>query len=211
MARMKISLAKTREKNVALVAKTTISVAALAGIIVHALFPDIILDEISIAFFIIALLPWLTYFLEELELPGWGRVRFRKLEALRKEIDILGFPTVEEAGQVKQYSFQKIGDSDRNLALAGLRIEIEKALIEFADHAGIGTRMQGLGRLIQLLADKKYIAIQEGAILKEMIDLLNMAIHGREIEEESYAWAMDNGMRVLKGLESKLTTFDSKH
>ena len=100
--------------------------------------------------------------------------------------------------------FRRSGQSDPNLALAGLRIEIEKRLKQLAEKNNIGTSMQGVGRLLQMLSDKELIGYEEKSVLLDMIGMLNSAVHGARIDRKSYAWAMEYGPRILKTLDIRL-------
>ncbi|WP_321991483.1 hypothetical protein [Marispirochaeta aestuarii] len=181
--------------------KILITFTAVAGIILHAIFPDIEIDAISVALFFIALLPWLSTLFEELELPGGWKVKFKKSEELAQRAQEAGLIADVTTEDQERYAFQSVATSDKNLALAGLRIEIEKNLKDIATANGIGTRMQGLGRIMQFLSDKELISWQEKSILSDLIGLLNNAVHGAKIDEKSFLWAMDYGVGILKSLE----------
>lgn len=49
------------------------------------------------------------------------------------------------------YSFQLVADEDPNLALAGLRIEIEKRLTQIAESYQIDPGRSSAGRLLRIL------------------------------------------------------------
>lgn len=183
--------------------KVIVTLIAIAGIILHAVFPDIKIDAISIVLFFLALLPWLSNLLEELELPGGWKVKFKKTEELARRAKDAGLVADLTAEDQERYAFQIVATSDKNLALAGLRIEIEKNLKDIAESNGIGTKMQGLGRIMQILFDRKLISWDEKAVLSDIIGLLNNAVHGAKIDEKSFQWAMDYGTGILKTLEIK--------
>lgn len=185
--------------------KIFISSVALAGIVIHAVLPEYKIDIITLGLFVLALAPWLSHLLDSFELPGGWKLKFKALEETGKRAEKVGLLSNDISKSEKdKYSFQIIGESDPNLALAGLRIEIEKRLKLLAENNNIGTKMQGVGRLLQMLSDKELIGYEEKSVLMDMIGLLNSAVHGAKIDSKSYVWAMEYGPRILKTLDSRL-------
>jgi hypothetical protein len=185
--------------------KLIVSIIAVMGIVLHAICQNIKIDSITIALLFIALLPWLAFLLEEVEFPGGWKVKFKRQEKeeIEKKANQAGLaPDISKEGGNK-YSFQLVGPANKNLALAGLRIEIEKILIDIAKKNGIGTNMQGVGRIVKFLFDKNLINFEEKAVINDMIGLLNKAVHGKKIDDDSYYWAMEYGLKLLKALRDK--------
>lgn len=173
--------------------------------LIHLFIPDVKIDIITLVLLVFAVIPWITHILESLELPGGWKFTFRKLEATGKQAEEMGFISNEISNSdLEKYSFQLVGDNDPNLALAGLRIEIEKRLKTIAERNNIGIRMQGVGKLLNILSDKHLIGKEERSILADMIGLLNKAVHGAKLDTRAYTWAMDFGPRILKALDEKI-------
>jgi hypothetical protein len=64
-----------------------ISITAIALIVLHGQCPKVLpSDTITIGLVGVAILPWLFDVLEEAELSGWGKIKFRKLEARTEEL-----------------------------------------------------------------------------------------------------------------------------
>lgn len=183
--------------------KIIISILAIAAIIVHAVFPGFKIDIITLGLFVLALLPWLSSVIESFELPGGWKLKFQALEETAKRAERAGLIS-KDVTDSDQYSFQMIEETDPNLALAGLRIEIERRLKVLAEKNGIGTRMQGLGRLLQMLSDRGLIGNEEKSVLLDMTALLNSAVHGAKIDNRSYRWAIDFGPGIIKGLDQRI-------
>src|SRR5690606_33201444 len=101
------------------------------------------------------------------------------------------------------YSFQLVADEDPNLALAGLRIEIERRLSQIAEAKGLATRNASVGKLIRELSDQGALRQEERAVLMDMIGLLNSAVHGADVDRRAADWAMKVGPRVLEALEQR--------
>ena len=185
--------------------KILITSIASAAIIVHAVFPSYKIDVITLGLFVLALIPWLSSLVETFEFPGGWKLKFKALEEAGRRAEKVGLVSGDISDdEISKYSFQIIGESDPNLALAGLRIEIEKRLKELAAKNGIGTKMQGVGRLLQMLSDHELVGHSEKSVLIDMLGLLNSAVHGARIERRSYFWAMEYGPRILKTLDGKL-------
>ncbi len=189
-----------------MIIKIIISFLALLGIIIHAIFPSYKIDIITLGLFLLALLPWLSHLIESFELPGGWKLKFNDLEETGKRAEKVGLVSGEMTkDDIERYSFQIIGDSDPNLALAGLRIEIEKRLKQLAEKNNLGTKMQGVGRLLQMLSDRELIGYEEKSVLLDMTGLLNSAVHGAKIDRQSYSWAMEYGPRIVKALDERIS------
>lgn len=188
-----------------MIVRILITIIAVGFIFVHLLYPDLKVDSITMILFLFAIIPWITHIFETLELPGGWKFTFRKLEATGKKAEQLGMISNEIAkNDENKYSFQVVGSNDPNLALAGLRIEIEKRLKILAERNDIGTNMQGIGRLLQILSNRNIIGQEERSLLADMIGLLNEAVHGAKMDYRAYSWAMDFGPRILKALDEKI-------
>jgi len=188
-----------------MILKIIVSLCAIIGITIHAIFPGFRIDIITIGLFLIGIIPWLSSLIDSFELPGGWKLKFNQLEETRKRAEKVGLisgSTTRNDG--KLFTFQMIGNDDPNLALAGLRIEIEKRLIQLAQNNNIGTQMQGAGRLLQMLAAKNLVGNEEQSVLLDMIGLLNSAVHGARIDARSYSWAMQYGPEILKTLDEKI-------
>jgi len=97
-----------------------------------------------------------------------------------------------------------VAKQDPNLALAGLRIEIEMRLNEIAKRRDISSRNKGVGQLLRLLQENGILSDEEKSVLGDLIGLLNKAVHGLEVDNKSADWAIQTGPRILKTLDEKL-------
>jgi hypothetical protein len=183
-----------------------ITLGALGLALIHLAFPNLAVDAVTVTFLVIAIVPWLAPLFKSFELPGGWKVEFRDLQDATKRADKAGL-LAEPSHLISQkhYSFQVIADIDPNLALAGLRIELEKRLVQLAEQHGIGTRKQGLGRLINELDKKQALSSEQISVLSDMLTLLNSAVHAEKLDNERASmWALDVGPRLIEGLELKL-------
>lgn len=181
--------------------KIFVSIAASALALAHIFLPAVSVDIIGVALLLIALVPWLAPFLKSVELPGGWKFTFQELESATARAKDAGLLTDVDAAAEPKYSFQLIADEDPNLALAGLRIELERRLREMAEYAGIGIRNQGLGRLMRELHKKELLTKQQVSVLSDMVGLLNAAVHAENLEPRAAEWAMETGPRLLESLD----------
>src|SRR5262249_16935481 len=112
-----------------------------------------------------------------------------------------GLLAPKQAVPKPEYTFQRIAQEDPNLALAGLRIEIEKRLVSLAEKHGLQVRGRGLGQLLRQLTEKGVIDPHERSILEDLTGLMNAAVHGATVDQNATEWAMDVGPRLLQALD----------
>jgi len=187
--------------------RQVVTLGALALALAHLIWPTLGIDAITLALVALAIVPWLAPLFKSLELPGGWKVEFRDLqrvEAKASEAGLLPRAEGTPAGAaVPEHVFLSVAQRDPNLALAGLRIELEKRVVHIAERHGIGTRMQGLGRLLQELERRGVLSEDEAAVLSEMVALLNEAVHGATVDPRATEWAMDVGPVLLQALDEK--------
>ena len=178
---------------------------ALLIALAHIIWPSLTIDAITVTLIFIALVPWLAPLFKSLELPGGWKIEFQDLERARTKADKAGLLTSAPRNESeKQYSFQLVAQEDPKLALAGLRIEIEKRLNEIAESNGINAGKASVGRLLRILGEKELLSQEQRSVLSDMVGLLNAAVHGGEIDNRAAEWALDVGPRLVSALEIKI-------
>jgi hypothetical protein len=184
----------------------TITICALLVAVIHLIFPNLKIDAITLILLIIAISPWLAPLFKSLEFPGGWKVEFRDfLKAQDKARRVGLLANVEEIEEAPNYSFQIISEEDPNLAMAGLRIEIEKRLVKLARLDAKEHRKESVGQLLRKLSQQGILSREEGSVLSELIGLLNAAVHGASIDAKIAEWAMEIGPRILQALDEKLS------
>jgi hypothetical protein len=182
-----------------------ITIVATVFAVIHATCPTIVIDGVTLTLILVAILPWLAPLFKSVELPGGVKVEFQELEKAKERADRAGLlaetPVIQPT---TEYSFQTIAEDDPNLALAGLRIEIEKRLIQIAKSRGIEGDRKSVGRLLQILTEKQLLTGEERSVLSDMLGLLNSAVHGALVDERAAAWAVQVGPRLLKSLDERI-------
>ena len=181
-----------------------ISIIALGAGAVHVFYPQLAVDGVTVTLVLVAVLPWLQPLFKSLELPGGLKVEFQDLEKVEKRADAAGLLSPPTPPAADKPSFLQVASSDPNLALAGLRIELERRLEALARSRGRANVPRGIGRLLHYLNAEELINGQEKAVLSDLVALLNSAVHGATVSAEAAAWALDTGPRILTALEQRV-------
>ena len=181
-----------------------ITTSALLIATAHLIWPNLTIDPITVMLILIALVPWLAPLFKSVEFPGGWKIEFQDFERARTRADKAGLLTTKTGKQYnEEYSFQIVAEEDPVLALAGMRIEIEKRLREIAESVGLKVERIGIGKLLRILSEKQLISNEQRSVLLDMIGLLNAAVHGGDVDERAAEWALDVGPRLLNTLETK--------
>jgi hypothetical protein len=185
--------------------RTLITVLALLAVVAHIVWPALRIDAITVTLLVVAVIPWLRPLFKSLELPGGLKVEFQDLKNVTKRADAAGLVAPEPPADPNTYSFQLIADTDPNLALAGLRIELERRLRQLAESHGMKTDAVSMGKLLRDLNQRELINGVERSVLADLAGLLNSAVHGAEVDRQAAAWALEVGPRILRALDDRVT------
>ena len=172
--------------------------------ITHVVFPELAIDATTLFLVAVAVLPWLLPLFKSLEFPGGWKVEFQELQNAEKRAEAAGLLDETPAAVPKpEYSFQIVADEDANLALAGLRIEIERRLGKIAENAGLGSSKMSVGKLLRVLRDSGALTHEQSSVLSDMVGILNAAAHGAVANQLAAQWALDVGPKLLATLDKK--------
>ncbi len=181
-----------------------ITISAIVIAIVHLVWPDLSIDGITLALFVVAVLPWLAPLLKSLELPGGWKIEFQELQKMKKDAAEAGL--LESSAQKEDreiYSFEQVLDQDPNLALAGLRIEIEKRLREIAIANSIQAERSSVYKLLKILTKEQILSPQESSVLAEINSILDSAVHGAKIDRNTADGVIELGIDLLESLAQR--------
>jgi hypothetical protein len=184
-----------------------ISIVAVVLVIIHIAWPKLTVDLITVALLVIAIIPWLGSLFRVVELPGGVKVEYHDLQKVTdsaKKAGLLKKKSTNGSGRVKKPIYQEIALEDPNLALAGLRIEIEKRLIEIAKSREIKVEKAGISTLSRILKEQNVLTSQEYSVILDMVMLLNSAVHGAKVSDDAAKWALDTGSQILHALDEKI-------
>ena len=180
------------------------SLIAVGAAVAHAFFPEVKIDSTTAALLLIAAAPWLGVYFKSLELPGGVKIQYHDLKAVEAKARDVGLIKSQEATATTTTDravYERIATEDPNLALAGLRIEIERALVLLGASQGItATRGPILWIARELTKDG---TLPEGtvSVLTDLLPLLNKAVHGAQVDQRSVEWALGAGAEILAALK----------
>ncbi len=178
-----------------------ITLAAVSIAVAHMFWPDARIDAVTVTLVVIALLPWLGAVFRSVELPGGLKVEYKDLAEVGRK--------AEEAGLVSKSTpqevpiFVSLAAEDPNLALAGLRIEIERRLRSIAAAHDLHVEPVGVGTLLRVLGRHDVLSKREQSVLADLIGILNGAVHGASVNAASAQWALKEGSRLLASLDER--------
>ncbi|MEQ9347695.1 MAG: hypothetical protein RIG26_14745 [Thalassospira sp.] len=166
-------------------------------------------SAVTLGLLALAALPWVLPHIrnggipiESIDFP-WMTIRLKTLEKFAEQAEqenLLAEPK-------HQYSFEEIYDTDPHLALAGLRIEIERIIRKLAGK-NISSRSPSLSETMFLLRDQGIISEEQLGLMMHLMPELNKAAHARNIEQSVHHWIMQVGPKLLAGLEEKIPIED---
>jgi hypothetical protein len=181
-------------------AKAAATIVAIAILILRKLWPDL-LDATDLLILALALLPWLSSILKSVEFPGGGKIEFKDVQSAVSKV-VVGAP-VAVAERAAGYSGEISLSMDPNLALVGLRIEIERRVARLAAKHGLEPERS----LLRTIRSLQSTGLVKAATVSGLLDLLmlgNRAAHGAAVDQEAGVWARDYGPQVLAVLDELL-------
>jgi hypothetical protein len=181
-----------------------ISIIAIGVIVARLIWPNIKLDSITLGLLIVAILPWFSALIESAKFPGGWEVKFRDVKSAGDRV-VASSPPSTQAVALPKPSFLSIAETDPNLALVGLRIEIETRVRKLAERADLPIEGIPLTRLVDELGRRGVIDKNAQGGLRELIFAGNQAAHGATVERSAADWAIDVGPQILQALDEKLT------
>lgn len=162
------------------------------------------LSLVALGLIVVALSPFFLKFIDMLELPGGWKVKFRdKLDHVTEraqEAGLLGEPP-------QGPTYYRVYNDDPTLALAGLRIEIERRvdqLVQLALMPNALPQKSSLYAKMRVLADSNILSREEFETLRDLMPLLNSAVHNQSYTRDAADWAMLSGPLLIAGLDNKI-------
>jgi hypothetical protein len=182
---------------------SVITLVFLVLVLLHLLFPDIKVDIVTAFLLLIAVAPWLGRVLRSIEIGATGlKVEYQELKDAENRAAAAGLiEKVEELPKGKQSL--PVSAEDPNLALAALRIEIERRLREIAQAYQIPTENKAINQLLADLTKANALSQTARGILLDIISILNKGAHGAYVEPAAADWVMQVGPVLIAALERK--------
>lgn len=160
---------------------------------------------------VVALSPFIFKFIETLEFPSGFKFKFRdQLEEVTERAQEAGL--LQEPN--KPAAFESVYAEDPTLALAGLRIEIERRIDALWQLTSPNVRAErnahpALYAKVRALSLAGILSDAESAIVHDLIPLLNRAVHSQAYSRTAADWAIRAGPQLLAGLDKKIESVKS--
>lgn len=189
--------------------KAVISVVAVSAIAVRIAFPEIKIDLVTLGLMIVAVLPWLSELIESAKFPGGWEVKFRDLREAGEKVTSSSEPPPTASHQPppvtqSQPSYVSVADQDPNLALVGLRIEIEQRIRQLSKRHDLPMNWGSLSKLIRELTRREIIPYGVASGLEDLVAAGNQAAHGASVDPRVADWAITTGPEILAALDALL-------
>lgn len=158
------------------------------------------LSPIAAGALAIAVVPWVLGVIERITAPGGFEITFANIEG---RLDATQTTPDEEDIN----AFRYFEDSDPNLAIAMLRVQIERRLRQIAESVMLRPDVRGRPRslraLAEELANQGAIPIEALHLLLDLMPVMNEAVHGVDLQPNASQFARDYGPKILSLLKSE--------
>jgi hypothetical protein len=162
-------------------------------IFLHGFFPSqFIIDNYTVFIFLIIFIPCIAPFMKEVNFLGAKFIFKEEIRKTGKLINVSGTAKIRthvnaSLAIVKSKDLdnvRKLLDSDPVLALAALRIEIEKSLKSIAEKLDFPIReKRSITEIIVNLKRKEIFSHEQVLILRKIIKMCDKAVHGAVISK----------------------------
>jgi hypothetical protein len=214
--------------------KTKIAISAICVLLGtgHLIWPNVNIDLVIVVLLAVAILPWLAEVIRSVEFPGGFKIELQDVKAATEKVTgsraataeysiacsesvtatekvtvsraaTVGPPTTPAREENLEF-LREVARGDPNLALVGLRIEIERRLSQLAQLAQLPAARRSAGVMLRDLVAHEQVDRQTAAGLGDLIALGNQAAHGAEVSSNAATWALDTGPLILEMLDSLL-------
>jgi len=185
-----------------------ISLLCLFLIIIHAVFPQFSIDTTTVALIVILIFPWLLPYIKTAKLPGGIEITTREIQQLEEVTTrsaIGAIPAAMRApirGRKPPSMYLMLFKSDPNLALASLRLDIERKLRKIASSRELDVTRLPLRQILNILHAKEIIGSSEFASLDMIINVCNKAVHAEKVDSALALKILDIGELALQYLST---------
>ena len=185
--------------------QVSVTVGALAATFVHIVWPELAIDNVTIALLILAAIPWLVPLFKSLEIPGGWKFEFQDLEKTTERAvsaGLLDSGAESESSTDRSFQFRLVEDPYK--VVSDVRIGIEHRLEELATIGGLELELRGSGYLLHTLVKHNLISPEQRSVLAEIIGMLNTVIHRPVLDYFAVKWVVESGPRLLQGLDVQI-------
>lgn len=178
-------------------------IVGIVLIAVHGFLPSMFkINNITILIFFILFLPFVAQYLRKAKFPG-AEFEFKdeilETERLVKQ-SVERAKKADNSGEAKILPFEtfklsavrKLLNSDPVLALAALRIEIEKKLSLLGEFLGLPAKDKfSIPRLIEVITKRELLSFEQITALRKIVNMCNKAIHGCLVSKQEAGEIID--------------------
>jgi hypothetical protein len=169
----------------------------------HLVWPDARIDTITLILLGMCFIPWLGTIFKSIELPGGMKFEYQSLRKIEQEVQKFGLLKSDDK-QISDPTYLALIEQNPNLALAALRIDIERKLRAIAGVDPETGPFQSLHQIVNDMQSSGLLTpIQESSLIS-ILSILNSAVHGKNITSSSAYEVMGLGQRLLNSLDRKL-------
>lgn len=176
------------------------------------------INAVSISILILAFLPWIIKYIKSVEMFGVKAeiISEKKMQEVDKMIKPIN---IQEGESINNYykkdssnihcdiyeSVLNAQDSISKLVLG--RYELEKIIRKLAEKYNLTTSIP-ISKMCMELHEKNYISDNEYAIIREILPILNKAIHCQieNVDEEQIDWIRNKVIIILEHLDYRYKT-----
>lgn len=172
--------------------------------IIYTFFKNIKIDNITIILVLMIFLPWIIKYLKSLELNGIGKIELISEEERQRLNEKVN--KIENNNNLIEIENKYLNFDDMKLSLAALRIDIEEKLQKIAEKNQLRANRYGIVKLSNLLYNKGCINDSEYMIIKDIIEILNKAVHSRleDYDLKSYNSIIKIASKLISSLDEKI-------
>lgn len=180
------------------IVQISVTIGAVLLLVLHLIFPNVKVDAVSVVLLFFVVLPWIIPFLKSFELPGGFKIELQDVVDITQKIkDVKIQPSVpkellpkkvtisEFSGRDEVERLKIIAKADPNLALAGLRLALERQIRGVSAGEKIANSDRApLHSLLKELNLKGILPKGSNEGIQATLHLLNKAVHGAKITPE---------------------------
>lgn len=162
-------------------------------------------DSTSILLLIIILISPFVTTIKKIKYGDFeAEIDSKEIQKIKSDVESINLQPAEEESRPEIYiatdAIRELAVSDPVIALAKIRIELEKVLGRLARVTSIDIKKAPLGKLVNILINHEVISQQVGKSLSEVISICNRAIHGEYISEENTNTIVEIGIELIEDL-----------
>jgi len=183
-----------------------VSLMCAVLIFLHGIYPQFLIDSVTIALVVILIFPWLLPYVRSLKLPGGTEVNFKDplrqldrplLRPLTRDVSAQRPKTTSSPIELTRRDLFR---SDPNLALASLRIDIENELRKISVQRNLPVKGEPLRAILDRLQLQGVIGNPEFDVLLIVISVCNRAVHAEKVDQQDASQILDIGESMLSRL-----------